>query len=160
MSLRCHISNVRSFLFSHPALLFEDASSLFVFIFLFLIPWLSFLPLSCPFLLFLPLLFMSISCSLSFSSFFPSALWPQGGEGGGYLITLSYTLVHPAADKRTHAHSLTQTHTVLRLEGWSSLIETNGEITQTAVLNNSLHSHLSGAKVRKLEAGGGLCCDQ
>lgn len=151
---------MRSFLFSHPALLFEDASSLFVFIFLFLIPWLSFLPLSCPFLLFLPLLFMSISCSLSFSSFFPSALWPQGGEGGRYLITLSYTLVHPAADKRTHAHSLTQTHTVLRLEGWSSLIETNGEITQTAVLNNSLHSHLSGAMVRKLEAGGGLCCDQ
>lgn len=153
---------MRSFLFSHPALLFEDASSLFVFIFPFLIPWLFFLPLSCPFLPYLPLLFMSISCSLSFSSFFPSALWPQGGEGGGYLITLSYTLVHPAADKCTRAHSLTQTHThiVLRLEGWSSLIETNGEITQTAVLNNSLHSHLSGAMVRKLEAGGGLRRDQ
>lgn len=42
--------------------------------------------------------------------------------------------------------------------GWLSLIETNGEITQAAVLNNSPHSHLSGSMVRKWEAGSG-CWD-
>jgi len=52
----------------------------------------------------------------------------------------------------THTH----TQTLLSPEGSLSLIETNGEITQTAVLNNSLHLLLSGLMVQEWEAGGGL----
>lgn len=51
----------------------------------------------------------------------------------------------------------TSTYTLLRPEGLLSLIETNGEITQTAVLNNSLHSLLSGSMVRKWEPGSKGC---
>lgn len=38
-------------------------------------------------------------------------------------------------------------------------IETNGEVTLAAVLNNGLHSHLSGSTVRKWGSGSG-CWDQ
>lgn len=39
------------------------------------------------------------------------------------------------------------------LKAAAALIETNGEITQAAVLNNSLHSHLSGSMLPQWEAG-------
>lgn len=72
-----------------------------------------------------------------------------------------YSVLDTSTSSGTHTytHAHTYTHTILRPEGWLSLIETNGEITQAAVLNNSLHSHLSGSTVRKWESGLG-CWDQ
>lgn len=72
-----------------------------------------------------------------FASLFPLAVCPRGRQWG-CLITLSFS-----------THTLVYAHTCtlaqLRPEGCLSLMETNGEITQTAVLNNSLHSVLSGS---------------
>lgn len=60
----------------------------------------------------------------------------------------------------TTRSSSTDTYTPQTPEGLLSLIETNGEITQTAVPNNSLHSLLSGSMGRKWEPGGMACWNQ
>lgn len=61
----------------------------------------------------------------------------------GAVITLSQTLVQCI-------YTLTLSWC---LKAATALIETNGEITQAAVLNNSLHSHLSGSMLPQWEAG-------
>lgn len=68
-----------------------------------------------------------------FISSFLSALWPRAA-------------VAPSAT-HTHAQIYTLTHT--KSSGCLSLMETNGEITQTAVRNNSPHSHWSGSMLRQ-----------
>lgn len=78
--------------------------------------------------------------SNSFSAFFSSFSPKLSGLGMvvvavGAAITLPQTLVQCI-------YTLTPSW---RPKAAAALIETNGEITQAAVLNNSLHSHLSGS---------------
>lgn len=70
--------------------------------------------------------------------------------GQGLLFLIALVVLDTSTSSGTHT-------CCPKAQGCLSLIETNGEITQAAALNNGLHSHVSGSMVRTWEAGWGCC---
>lgn len=119
---------------------FHVSAAIFLFDFPHFFSFLS-IPLHLPFL---PFRVQFLLCSFSSSfSLKLSGLRMVVVVEEGAVITPSQTLVQCI-------YTLTLSW-CLRAAG--ALIETNGKITQAAVLNNSLHSHLSGSMLLQWEPG-------
>lgn len=142
MVLRCSISQFApSQSYPHPPMFLLPSYFLTLHIYDFFHPS---APSSLLHLLFLPswvqflLRFFSSSFSLKLSGPRTVVVVVEGA-----VITPSQTLVQCI-------YTLTLSWC---LKAAAALIETNGEITQAAVLNNSLHSHLSGSMLPQWEPG-------
>lgn len=148
MALRCFISDFVAIPFHAFRL---RASSLLCLTFsLFLNPS-ALLSSSLPFFSLLPSFDLCVYFLLAFLFIFFSF----SSKAPGFLMRVSYYSL-----LETTMSSSKDTYTLQKPEGLLSLIETNGEITQTAVPNNSLHSLLSGSMVRKWEPRGRGCWTQ